>query len=113
MASNVLSWGAAISRGYEPKLYPYHGNAVPIGEVEATLDFKIWAKKVMAINCYFTVIGDVKKFQLTIYCSRPAGHYKIKGSDLNFANCATGTAYKLFMALNEGGKPILSGIIAL
>lgn len=49
MECNVLSWNVALEKGYEPRLYPYATEYVPLGEYEAVLDFKIWAKKAMAI----------------------------------------------------------------
>lgn len=52
MESNVLSWNVALDKGYEPQLYPYTANHIPVGEYTARLDFKIWAKKAMAVCCY-------------------------------------------------------------
>lgn len=44
----TLSWNVALEKGYEPKLYPYATEHVPLGECKAVLDFKIRAKKVIA-----------------------------------------------------------------
>jgi hypothetical protein len=55
MECNVLSWNVALEKGYEPRIYPYATEDVPLGEYEAVLNFKIWAKKAMAISCYFTI----------------------------------------------------------
>lgn len=33
MESNVLSWGQALEKGYEPKLYPYKSEHIPVGNM--------------------------------------------------------------------------------
>lgn len=58
---NVYSWFQAINDGYNPNEYSHVG--VPVGTYRATLDFKIWAKKVSAITCYFTIKENEKKFK--------------------------------------------------
>ncbi len=67
MESSVLSWNVALEKGYEQRLNPYATDHVPLGEYEAILDFKIWAKKVIAICCYFTQKVTGIRFQLTVY----------------------------------------------
>jgi hypothetical protein len=103
MASNVLAWKDALAKGLNPGLYAYQD--VPLGEYDAILDFKIWAKKVMAISCYFTQADTGKKIQLTVYCSE-AGIYK-PGGDVNFATCDIGKAYRIHVAANQKKKIVL------
>jgi hypothetical protein len=59
--SNVLTWKNALDEGHEPRLYPYAAESIPTGQLEARLDFKIWAKNTMGVSCYFTAIaaGDL------------------------------------------------------
>jgi hypothetical protein len=45
MDRNVVSWGVALKKGYEPRLYTYSPEEIPIGQFETVLDFKIWAIK--------------------------------------------------------------------
>ena len=102
MAANVLSWSVAIDKGFKSGLYPY--DDVPLGEFEAILDCKIWAKKIMGICCYFTHAATLKKFQLTVYCKHDSGAYKIEGCDLDFTQCPTGRVYMIFVIANERKK---------
>jgi len=95
MAGNVVSWGTAIRKGYTPGLYTYEGDQVPMGAFAAVLDFKIWAKKVLGINCYFTAIGSGQKFQLTVYCQRETGLYRIRGGQLDFTQCPVKGTYSI------------------
>jgi hypothetical protein len=94
MARNVLSWSVAVKSGFEMRLYPYAFEEVPLGEYEAVLDFKVWAKKIMAIGCYFTHALSGKRFQLTVYC-KGTGLYKIEGSTIDFTECPIKRKYRL------------------
>jgi len=101
MAGNVLSWGVAINQGYEPRLYPYVGDEIPVGEFNAKLDFKIWAKQVMGICCYFTHEETGIKFQLTVYCKQRTGIYKIDGCEIDFTQCPVEHIYHICVVANE------------
>lgn len=101
MASNVFAWKDALAKGYQPGLYSY--SEVSLGEYDAILDFKIWAKKVMAISCYFTQVEAGKKIQLTVYCNE-AGIYKPDNSEVNFANCEIGRTYRIKVVANQKKK---------
>jgi hypothetical protein len=103
MKSNVLSWEAALKKVCNPGLYGYSPGNVPIGEILATLDFKIWAKKVIGINCYFTQSEDIKKFQLTVYCSRQEA-YRIPGCGIDFFSCPVGSLYRLKISRHKTGN---------
>jgi len=39
MENNVISWNIALEKGYEPRLYSYTAEHIPVGEYEAILDF--------------------------------------------------------------------------
>jgi hypothetical protein len=102
---NVLSWRQALDQGFNPGIYSY--SDVPLGEYSAILDFKIWAKKVMAINCYFTQIDTEKKIQLTVYCNE-AGIYKPGSSDVNFATCPINRMYRINVITNQKKKIVFT-----
>jgi hypothetical protein len=110
MAGNVLSWSAAIKKGYEPRLYPFSFEEIPLGEYPARLDFKIWAKKVMGICCYFTQEKTGKKFQLTVYCTQATGVYKIGNSKIDFAQCPVEKNYEISVIATEKKKAILKNV---
>lgn len=95
-----MSWGVALEKGYEPRLYPYTIEHVPLGEYEAVLDFKIWAKKTMGICCYFTQEESGIKFQLTVYRMPTDKLYMINGCDLDFTVCAANALYLITVGLN-------------
>jgi hypothetical protein len=104
MASNVCTWKAARAAGWQPGLYSYQ--EVPLGQYLAFLDFKVWAKQVMAISCYFTVAGAERKILLTVYCNG-AGVYQVCGSTVNFATCPTGRMYRIEVRANQKKKIVL------
>jgi hypothetical protein len=53
MENNVLSWNVALEKGYEPHLFPYTAEEIPLGQYDTFLEFKIWSKKAMGMSCYF------------------------------------------------------------
>ena len=110
MASNVFPWKDALAKGLNPGLYSY--SDVPLGEYDAILDFKIWAKKVMAINCYFTQTDTGKKIQLTVYCNE-AGIYKPGKSEVNFANCEIGRTYRINVIANQKKRIVFAAVLEL
>lgn len=104
MESNVLSWGQALEKGYEPRLYPYESEQIPLGEYEANLNFKIWAKKIAGIVCYFTQQDIGIKFQLTMYRRRLDELYQLEGCNIDFKICPISTLYHIRVGLNSKGK---------
>jgi len=104
MESNVLSWHVALDHGYEPRLYPYIANDIPVGEYTAMLDFKIWAKKAMAVCCYFTQINTDKKFQLTVFRRQKDKLYMLNEGDVDFKFCDINSQYSITVLLNDNGK---------
>jgi hypothetical protein len=104
MENNVLSWGVALEKGYEPRLYPYTLEHIPIGEYEAILDFKIWAKKAVGISCYFTERDTGAKFQLTVFRRQGDKLYKLDKSDIDFKTCDTDSGYKITVVINSKGN---------
>jgi hypothetical protein len=104
MTGNVMTWEEAIRKGYEPKLYLFSSKDVPLGTFEAILDYKIWAKKIMAICCYFTEKNTAKKFQLTVYCDRNQFAYKIGSCETDFVCCPVGQTYEICLSADEKKK---------
>lgn len=100
--SKVLSWNIALEKGYEPRLYPYEEQHIPIGEYEAMLDFKIWAKKAVAICCYFTEKDTGDRFQLTVYRRQKDEQYRLDNGEVDFKVCPVNTMY--LIAVNLNGK---------
>lgn len=105
MTLNVLPWKEALRRGHEPRLYSYATGDIPLGNVRAVLDFKIWAQKVMGIGCYFSEVSTGRKFVLTVYCNR-SGVYKVGGSPLDFSSCPTNATYQLMIRKEAGNERI-------
>jgi hypothetical protein len=97
MESGVLSFRAALEKGYDPRLYSYDPARIPLGEMEAVLDFKIWSKRIIAINCYFTRTGTSEKFVLTVYGHPKTGRYTLPGSTLDFGQCPIDCSYNVIV----------------
>lgn len=110
MERNVLPWSKALEMGHEPRNYPYSFDDVPTGEFEAVLDFKIWAKKVMGINCYFTQSETGKKFRLTVYCH---GYYRVWKEEMDFATCPVNRKYRIKVIANQKKNMVLASAVLL
>lgn len=106
MERNVYTWHVAIEEGLNPSEYSYFPELIPTGEIEATLDFKIWSKKVMGINCYFTAKVLGIKFQLTVYRQRETKAYMLKDDDIDFTISPVGCLYHLKIEKNLKGRII-------
>lgn len=100
MESNVLSWHVALEQGYEPRLYPYAAADVPVGVYEADLHFKIWAKKAMAICCYFRQKDTGVRFQLTVYRRHEDKLYRLEEGLIDFRVCPVNKAYVITIVRN-------------
>ncbi len=100
METNVLSWHVALERGCEPRLYPYATAHVPLGTYEAVLDFKIWAKKAMAICCYFTQKATGIQFQLTVYRRQKDKLYRLEEGNVDFRVCPVNSVYIITVTRN-------------
>lgn len=105
MENNVLSWGNALKQGYQPGLYPYSPDEVPIGEVRAVLDFKVWAKKIMAISCYFTEVESGRHFKVTAYCTRKG--FVLNDGGIDFSTCPTNRIYHLTIVLHPKSRTMI------
>jgi hypothetical protein len=101
MQNSVLSFRVALSKGHEPRLYTYDPAQIPLGEMDASLDFKTWSKQIIAINCYFTKTDTGDKFVVTVYCHSKTGRYTLPGSTVDFGQCPAGWIYKIDVATIE------------
>lgn len=108
--SEVYSWNLASRHGAKPSLYSSEPADIPHGEYIATLDFKIWAGQMIAINCYFTKEDTQQKFQLSVARLPNTTQYTLDGID--FKTCAVGK-YLLKVELMKQGKVKLTGIKAI
>lgn len=111
--NNVLSWNVALRKGLQPGLYPYEPGSVPLGEVSAVLDFKIWAKKIMGICCYFTEAATGRKFQLSVYCKFSTARYMVEDSNIDFSVCPVNCIYSLTIGFHPTGRRIIERVVLL
>ncbi|HEX8358355.1 MAG TPA: hypothetical protein VF610_13110 [Segetibacter sp.] len=107
MERNVYSFNVAITKGYEPRLYCYEPDKIPLGVSDARLDFKIWSKRIIAINCYFTRIDTDERLVVTVYCNHETSRFQLSHSTVDFSRCPTGEIYRLQIIKNEKGKVLL------
>ena len=110
MERNVFSFRAALKKGYDPRLYSYDPARIPLGEMEAVLDFKTWSRRIIAINCYFTRAGTGEKFVLTVYGHPKTGRYTLRGSALDFGQCPIHCSYNVVVGRKgneENNKVVL------
>lgn len=110
MQRNVNTFGIAIRNGNQPALYTYDANKIPLGEFEATLDFKTWSKRIIAINCYFTKADTHEKFVVTVYHNNKTNNYSVRGCAIDISECAVGVKYYITIAKSNNGKIILAKI---
>ena len=106
MERNVMSWNVAIEKGHNPSQYTYHAADIPLGEYKAKLKFKIWAKRVMGISCYFIHEETGKKFQLTVYRQPATKAYTLDSGGMSFDDSAVDYIYQLTISRNDKGRII-------
>lgn len=80
-----------------------------MNEYDAKLDFKIWAKKIAGICCYFTQENIGIKFQLTVYRRRSDELYQLEGCDIDFKRCPISYNYHIKVQLNGKGNITFKG----
>lgn len=107
MERNVFSFKVGLSKGYEPRMYSYDPDNIPLGEFVVRLDFKTWSKRIIAINCYFTKIDTDEKFVVTVYCDYETSRFQLSFSTVDFSSCLTGELYAVQVTKSEKGKVLL------
>lgn len=103
---NVYSWNPALDAGCNPRDYSYLPEDIPKGKYLVKLDFKIWAKKAVAINCYFTKVGSGEKIILAVYRDYKTEKYAC--GEIDFSKSPTDKAYNIEVKYNSKGKPKLT-----
>ncbi|MBB6271898.1 hypothetical protein HDF26_002355 [Pedobacter cryoconitis] len=104
--TTVLEFFPALEAGYEPKNYSYYKEDVPLGNYKAKLDFMLWSKTYMAVNCFFTIIKSGKKISLSVY-KKPGEDGLYLAGELEVRYVPFGSTLKLVVDANQNGKPIL------
>lgn len=107
MERNVLSWNQALERGYEPREYPFNPGDIPAGTYNAKLDFKIWAKKTMAVVCYFELLDIGKKCCLSVFRKRDDEQYKLPGGNIDFTTSPINQLYRISIEYNLKNKSVV------
>jgi hypothetical protein len=83
MQTTVLSFYDAIAAAHEPREYTYQREAISFGAYQVTLDFMIWSKKQVGINCYCTIKDTNVKVILPVYRNQ-AEEYLAGELDMRF-----------------------------
>lgn len=106
MNSNVMTWKSAVEEGFEPRDYPYAADEIPMGETEAKLEFKIWAKPANTLSCFFTEVVSGRKFQLSVFRRKSDEVYGLPEGDIDFQVCPTGVVYQIMVRKSDQGRPV-------
>jgi len=113
MSNAVMSWNVAIRNGYDPGLYIYNADDIPLGDYEATLQFKIWAKNAMGITCYFIQKQTGKKFRLTVFRQPSTEAYTLDSGGMSFVDIAVNCDYLLKVSRNDKGRIIFEKAVEI
>lgn len=108
--TTVMGFFPALEAGYEPKNYSFYKQEVPIGNYLAKLDFMLWSKTFMAINCFFTIKDGGKKISLSVYKKAGVDDLYLAG-DTEIRFVSFGTMLLLSVESNQNGKPVLKDAI--
>lgn len=108
--TTVMGFFPALEAGYEPKNYSFYKEDVPTGNYLAKLDFMLWSKTFMAINCFFTIKDSGKKISLSVY--KKAGEYDLYlAGETEIRFVSFGTIMHLTVESNQNGKPVLKDAV--
>lgn len=108
--TTVLEFFPALEAGYEPKNYSYYKEDVPIGNYKAKLDFMLWSKTYVAINCFFTILDSKKKISLSVYKKAGTDDLFLAG-ELEMRFVPFESVLYLSVEANQNGKPVLGNAI--
>jgi hypothetical protein len=100
--TTVLGFYPALEAGYEPRNYSWLTENVPVGAYEAKLDFMIWSKKQVAINCYLTSLVSGQHFRLTAYRNKAEDYM---AGDVAIRFLPFGSVLLVTVELNGSGNP--------
>src|SRR6478609_4833958 len=94
-------------------VYSYAGDDIPLGEYEAVLEFKIWAKNTMGISCYFIQKHTGKKFRLTVFRQPSTEAYTLDSGGMSFVDIAVNCDYLLKVSRNDKGRIIFEKAVEI
>jgi len=63
----VIGFKSALEAGFQLQNYSWSADVVPVGEYGAVLDFMIWSKKCVAVDCFLTTAVNGTQIRLTAY----------------------------------------------
>lgn len=108
--TTVLGFFPALEAGYEPKNYSFYKEDVPNGNYLAKLDFMLWSKTFMAINCFFTMKDSGQKISLSVYKKAGIDDLYLAGeTEIRFVSF--GTMCLLTVESNQNSKPVLKDVV--
>ncbi len=101
-----MNFFPALEAGYEPKDYAYAKADIPIGTFAATLDFMLWSKSGLTVNCFFSLNDLGTKITLAVY-RKAANQDRYMAGEIEVRYLPFRTQVELTIASNELGKPLL------
>lgn len=105
-----MNFFPALEAGFDLKNYSYAKEDITLGTYAAKLDFMLWSKSGLTINCFFTLPDSGKKISLSVY--RKASHQgRYLAGEIEVRYLEFGTLLELTVEANELGKPVLSDMI--
>jgi hypothetical protein len=104
--TTVMEFFPALEAGYEPKNYSFMKEDVPIGAYIAKMDFMLWSKTYMAINCFFSIPNSRKKISLSVY-KKPGEDGLYLAGETEVRYVPFGSMMYLVVEANQNGKPVL------
>jgi len=107
METTVLELTPELEVVLEPKNYPYGKGEVPLGTYTAKLDFMLWSKSGVTINCFFTLPDSHKKISLSVY-RKATNQGRYLAGEIEVRYLPFGTLLELTVEANELGKPVLT-----
>lgn len=110
METTVMNFFPALEAGFDPKNYSYAKEDVTLGTYAARLDFMLWSKSGLTINCFFTLPDSGKQISLSVY-RKAANQGRYLAGEIEVRYLPFGTLLELTIEANELGKPILSDMV--
>lgn len=105
-----MNFFPALEAGFDPKNYSYAKEDITPGTYSAKLDFMLWSKSGLTINCFFTLSDSGKQISLSVY-RKAANQGRYLAGEIEVRYLPFGTLLELTVEANELGKPVLSDMI--
>ncbi|QIL42385.1 hypothetical protein G7074_25860 [Pedobacter sp. HDW13] len=110
MKTTVFELTPDLEVELEPKNYPYGKEDVPLGTYTAKLDFMLWSKSGLTINCFFTLEDSHRKISLSVY-RKAANQGRYLAGEIEVRYLPFGTLLELTVEANALGKPRLTNMV--